>query len=168
MQLGVSEILDKINREPNYETRRSMLAACAKNMGVMKMLELAYHPGAHFNLPEGAPPYKPCQFADQQSMLYNGLRTMYLFIGEGNPGVPQLKREALFVGFLESLDPDDAKLVLSVKEKKIPYKNITEELVRSVFPNMLPPKSEELVVSTTAPETLKKRPGRPAQVKVDA
>jgi len=165
MQLGVSEILDKINREPNYETRRTMLAACQRNMGVMKMLELVYHPGAKFNLPEGAPPYKPCQFADQQAMLYNGLRTMYLFIGEGNPAVPQLKREALFVGFLESLDPDDAKLVLAVKEKTIPYKNITEELVRSVFPNMLPPKADSSTTTTAEPD--KKRRGRPAKAKVN-
>jgi hypothetical protein len=99
-------------------------------------------------------------------MLYNGLRTMYLFVGEGNPAVPQLKRESLFVGFLESLDPDDAKLVLAVKEKTIPYKNITEELVRSVFPNMLPPKAESLTTTTTV-EPEKKRRGRPAKAKVN-
>ena len=70
-------------------------------------------------------------------MLYGSLRKMYLFIGEGNPAVTKNKREILFVNMLESLDPEDAKLLLAVKDKKMPYKGITKKLVTETFPGLI-------------------------------
>jgi len=35
---------------------------------------------------------------------------------------------------LESIHPEDAKLMLSVKDKKLPYKGITTKLVQEAFP----------------------------------
>ena len=139
MQLGISEILSKISKEQDPVRRESMLAAQIKNNGVIQILRLAYDHTLVFNLPEGDPPYKPCDYLDQQSMLYNSLKTMYLYINEGNPKVPTAKKEKLFINMLESLDPEDAKLLLAVKAKRLPYDNITEELVRKIFPNLLPP-----------------------------
>jgi hypothetical protein len=114
-----------------------MLASQIKNQGVITMLKYAFCPTIKFNLPEGSPPFKPCQFGDQQSMLYGSLRKMYLFIGEGNPAVTKNKREILFVNMLESLDPEDAKLLLAVKDKKMPYKGITKKLVTETFPGLI-------------------------------
>jgi len=54
-----------------------------------------------------------------------------------NSKLPQLKKEVLFVGVLESLDPQDAKLLLAVKDKKMPYKGITKKLVAETFPNLI-------------------------------
>ena len=45
-----------------------------------------------------------------------------------------LQREVQFVQFLETLDPDDAKLVLSIKDKKMPYKGITRKLFEEAWP----------------------------------
>jgi hypothetical protein len=165
--LGISEILDKIDAEPDYSKRMDMLGSNVRNIVLMKILELAYHPGVVWNLPEGNPPYKPCQFLDQQVMLYNTFRKMYLWIGEGNPNLSKAKREALFINFLEALDPADAKLILAVKEGRLPYENIDENLVRSVFPTFLPSKSSEetTVVTETDP---KRSRGRPKKVTVNA
>jgi len=44
------------------------------------------------------------------------------------------KREVQFVNFLESLDPDDAKLVISIKDKTMPYKGITRKLFEEAWP----------------------------------
>jgi hypothetical protein len=151
MQLGISEILEKISNEKDELKRQNMLAAQVKNQGVLNILKMAYDPNIKFNLPEGKPPYKPCQFLDQQAMLYNSLKTFYLFIGEGNPRVPKVKKEAMFINMLQSLDPADAELVLAVKEKTIPYECITEDLVRKTFPGLLPPApvKEEVVAKET-------------------
>ena len=138
MHLGISEILKKVSEHKDAKTRKDELARFGNNKGVLAILQLAFDPNIKFNLPEGDPPYKPCQFQDQQAMLYNQLRKMYLFIGEGNPNVTKMKREMLFVNMLESLDPEDAKLILAVKDKKMPYKGITKKLVNETFPGLLP------------------------------
>ena len=62
---------------------------------------------------------------------------MYLFIENGSPNLSQAKREMLFVGLLETIDPEDAKLLLAVKNKEIPYPTITKKLVNDAFPGFL-------------------------------
>ena len=137
MQQGISEILKKINAEQDIEKRKQLLAQQHQNQGVLVILKMAFHPDFVTNLPEGAPPYNPCQQLDQQGMLYQALRTMYLYYGEGNPNVSKNKREAKFVQMVESLDPPDALLIIDVKDKKLPYPNITKELVEEVYPGLL-------------------------------
>lgn len=136
MNLAISEILKKVSEEKDTKKRKELLNK-HKNQGVLTVLKYAFCPTVKFNLPEGNPPYKPCQFLDQQAMLYNSLRKMYLFIGEGNPGISKAKKEALFINMLESLDPEDAKLILAVKDKKMPYKGITKKLVEETFPGLI-------------------------------
>jgi hypothetical protein len=44
----------------------------------------------------------------------------------------------MFIEFLEALAPADAELIVSIKEKKLPYKGLTEDIVRAAFPGLLP------------------------------
>lgn len=136
---SISEILKSVAEKKDFLTRMEALREAAKHQAVARVLQLAYDPSIVFNLPEGDPPYKPCQYLDQQSMLYSQLRKMYLFIGEGNPGLSNLKKEALFIGMLEALDPEDAKLVLAIKSKKLPYPELTQDLVHAARPDLCPP-----------------------------
>jgi hypothetical protein len=137
MRKGIAEILKEISEEKDATKKKIMLANQNSNQGVMNMLRLVFDPEIKFNLPEGDPPYKPCDYLDQQSMLYNSLRKMYLFIGDGQPNISNAKREMLFINMLESLDPEDAKLLLAAKEKKMPYKGITKKLVTETFPGLI-------------------------------
>ena len=133
---SVSEILSNISEEKDVKKRKDLLAQQSKNQGVIAMLQLAFDPNVKFQLPEGDPPYKPCEYLDQQGMLYNSVRKIAMFL-DPNSKMPQLKKEVLFVGVLESLDPQDAKLLLAVKDKKMPYKGITKKLVAETFPNLI-------------------------------
>jgi hypothetical protein len=137
MRKGIAEILKEISEEKDAIKKKIMLANQNTNQGVMNMLRLAFDPEIKFNLPDGEPPYKPCSYLDQQAMLYNSIRKMYLFINDGDPKIPKAKREMLFINMLESLDPEDAKLLLAVKEKKMPYKGITKKLVTETFPGLI-------------------------------
>ena len=40
------------------------------------------------------------------------------------------------IDFIESCDPDDAALIVSIKDKKMPYPNITERLFKDAWPTL--------------------------------
>lgn len=104
---------------------------------IRKLLYYAFDPKVKFLLPEGAPPYKPCDFLDQEGRFYTEVRKMYLFIEGGNPNLTKLKREMLFIQLLESIGKGDAELLVAIKDKKLPFSNITEKVVREAFPGLL-------------------------------
>ena len=71
-----------------------------------------------------------------------------------------MKRESLFIEFLESLHYTEAELICLIKDGKLneKYPSITESLVRKIFPELLPP--------TTAVEPpVKRGRGRPKKEK---
>ena len=105
---------------------------------VLIILKYAFDPNIKFLLPDGAPPYKPCDFLDQESRLYSELRRLYLFVEGGNPSLTKVKREFLFIQLLESIDKQDAELLVAVKDKKLPYKGLTAAVVKKAFPGLLP------------------------------
>ena len=156
-RLGVAEMLKMISDLPNEIDRQTSLATCADNTVLVMSLKYLFDPNIVFDLPEGDPPYKPTDFLDQESSYYTDFRRMYLFIKGGNPNLTAMKRETIFVQFIEGLDKQDAKLVLAIKDKKSPYPGITYDLVHRTFPGLLPEKSEE--INTSKPEEKKSTAG---------
>ena len=99
------------------------------------ILELTYDNRLTWALPEGNPPYQPLDKSmDNQGMLYSEMRRMYVFL-EGKANVSQARREQMFVQILETLDPDDAKLLIEVKDRKI--KGCSKATVKQAFPDFL-------------------------------
>ena len=47
-----------------------------------------------------------------------------------------MKRESLYIGLLEGVHPDDAKLVIDMTNKNAP-KYITRNIVEEAFPDLL-------------------------------
>ena len=99
------------------------------------MFELTYDNRLKWLLPEGNPPYSPLDKSlDAQSMLYQEMKRMYIFL-EGLSNVNAMKREQIFIRMLEEMDPDDAKLMLEVKSRKI--KGVSKNVVKQAFPGFL-------------------------------
>lgn len=141
---GISEILYEISKIKDFETRKHALSTAKDNRVLLQVLNAVFNPNVKFLLPEGTPPYKPAEKSlDLQTSLYRESKKMFYFIDGLAPKIPQLKRETLFVQMLEVLDPDDAKLVIAMKDKIMPYPGITYDLVYQTFPGMLPPLSPE-------------------------
>jgi hypothetical protein len=137
--MGISEILYTISKIKNVQERQNALGTCADNRALMQVLHATFHPEVKFLLPDGAPNFTKLEKSvDAQGTLYREAKKMYLFIEGIAPEMHQLRRETLFVQLLESLDPDDADLVLAMKDKKMPYEGITYGLVQSTFPGLLP------------------------------
>jgi hypothetical protein len=93
-----------------------------------------------FLLPEVDPPYKKNETLEAQGMLYSRARELYLFVADaatgkpvGPPELSQMRREALFISLLESVDPEDAVLLLHIVKKKLPFENITKGLIDSAW-----------------------------------
>jgi hypothetical protein len=103
---------------------------------VKQILKYAFDPAIEFDLPEGAPPYKPCEYLDQEGRLYSEARKLYLFTKDGNPSLKKMKREMLFIQFIEGIDKDDATLIVAMKDKKLPFKGINADVVKKAFPDL--------------------------------
>ena len=142
MKYSIYELLEQVSKCKKPQEKVDMLRK-VDNPSLRAILFYAFNPATKFLLPAGEPPFKPCQFEDQQARLYAEVRRLYLFIEGGNPNLTKLKREMLYIQLLESIDPNDAKLLNSVKDKKLPFKGITAKLVREAFPDLLPQLKEK-------------------------
>ena len=142
MIYSIASILKKCSEGKTPDERVALLQQNV-TPPIAKILQYAYEPTIKFLLPEGDPPYKPTDYLDQENRLYSEIRRMYLFTEGGNPNLTRLKREALFIQLLESVDKEDAKLLLAIKDKKLPYKGLNEKIVRKAFPGLLSEEGNE-------------------------
>ena len=113
-----------------------------KNSGspLKHILGYAYDPDVIWLLPEGNPPYKPvASSAEIEGQFQAEIRRLYLFVDgptEVQQKLKQTRREQLFIEMLESIHPDDAKLLCAMKNKSLPFKGLTKKLVSDAFPNL--------------------------------
>ncbi len=134
---GIAETLMRVSKAKTKQEKIEILRN-SHSIPLENIVDLCFNPNIKFNLPEGEPPYKPQpKESDNQFALYAGgnLRKFGLWIEGGPyPDLKQTKREQHFIAFLEMVDPDDAKLICSIKNKKMPYKGITKKLFEEAWP----------------------------------
>jgi len=133
---SISSILKEAAGIKNRKDKITFLQGHHPNQAMLTILKYAFDPSIKFDLPPGEPPYTPCEYDDQNVRLYQEMRKFYIFI-DGQSNVHRIKKELMFIQILESIDPEDAKLLLAVKDKRIPYNGITQKLVKEAFPNLL-------------------------------
>jgi len=136
MRVGVAEFLEKVGKLKKKEEK---IAALQHNDSfvIRTILQGAFDPKIKWALPEGTPPYKPNELVDQENVLIRECRRLVHFVEGGNPGLKQLRRETLFVEMLESVAPKDAILLCAIKDKKLPFKGITVDIVKEAFPGLI-------------------------------
>ena len=135
-RIGVSEFLHNVSK---FKTKEDKVRVLRENdhFVIKTILQAAFDPRIKWLLPEGEPPYKPSDLVDQENVLIHDARKLIHFVEGGNPDLKQLKREAMFVEMLETVSPADAKLLCAIKEKKLPWKGITAEIVTEAFPGLI-------------------------------
>lgn len=122
--------------EPKSVNERVNLLRKNSSPVLLNLLKYAFDPSIKFLLPEGDPPYRPCEFVDQEGRLYQEARKMYLFVEGGNNNLTKLKREMLFIQLIEGIDKNDAILLCAIKDKKLPFKSLTPEVIKKAFPDL--------------------------------
>jgi hypothetical protein len=125
MGTALAEILEEINTDPK------LLSTKYKSNAALRIVfEYAFLPEKKFLLPEDEPPYRPdaAPIGMNPAILTQELRRFYVFLRKD---LKPIKREALFISLLESVHPSEAKLIIAIKDQKLPklYKKITRKVV---------------------------------------
>lgn len=133
-QLSIYKTLEKVCE---IEDKAERVAALQKNgsPALVSVLKHMFDPQIKFLLPETDPPYKPLEF-DEPGRLYVEARKLYLFVEGGHPSITPFKRESLFISLLENVNPEEAKLLLYMKNKKSPFRKLNKAIVLSAFPGL--------------------------------
>lgn len=147
MVVGVAEFLEKVGKLK--KTQEKIDALKANDSLVLRIvLQSGYDPNVKWALPDGAPPYKPNDLVDQEHVLIKDCQKLRYFIQGFHDNLPQLKRETMFVEFLERVAPKDAEMLCLFKDKK-PMKGITLQHVTEALPGLIP---NEQISSTQVQE----------------
>jgi|APCry1669189034_1035192.scaffolds.fasta_scaffold75819_3 hypothetical protein len=135
MQLGISEILEKVSK---FKTESEIVNALRENNcpALLTILQGAFDERIKWLLPDTDPPYKENEAHEVHNVLHSESRKMYLFIENGHNSLKQTRRETLFIEILESVHRNDAKILLAIKNKTLPYSNITKKVVNEAFPGL--------------------------------
>src|ERR1035437_8997998 len=115
MKLGVSEILNKIANLPTKDEKVAALWAQRDNQVLTLLVKMSFDPGLEWFIPKGNLPYTPGPVdGDQQGKLYLEMKKMAFFVKLPNSPkrITQIQREQKFMSLLESVHPDDAKLLI--------------------------------------------------------
>lgn len=136
MILSISEILKNASAITDEFHRADFLK---KNWSpaLQTVIAYAYRDDIKWLLPESNPPFKKNVLVDQEGVLYHEYRKLYLFVEGGNPNLKNTRREQLFIQLLENAAPEDADLLLHVKNKHLPYPGVTKDFINKYWPGLL-------------------------------
>jgi hypothetical protein len=97
-------------------------------------------------IPAGDVPYQPLteeaapdpvRGVPQRSTLRNEWKRLYNFVKGGNDALNKIKRETMFINMLESLHPEEAKILCLVKDKNLESTYaIKREIVSEAYPDI--------------------------------
>ena len=96
----------------------------------------AFRKDVTFDLPGGSPPYKEMEIPANMGLnrLPAEIRKLEYLLPASN--LNRIKKEKIFIEILEAVSPEEAKLVLQVKDKKLSYKGINRKLVEEALPEV--------------------------------
>ena len=136
MNLLVHEVLEKVEKAKSKAEKVKLLKQ-HESWPLKDIIRGSMDSTVKWNLPAGEPPYTPNK---PESAPTNLLRenVKFKYFVEGGPGskLPAVKREQIFIGLIEGVHPDDARLVINMINKKVPT-GLTRPIVKEAFPGLL-------------------------------
>lgn len=135
---AISEVL-KALKGLHFKRRRDVLRL-NESFALRAILKAGFDPGIVWAIPQGVPPYKPCEYQDQEARFVREAKKLDYFF-EGWHNIRPARRQKMFIDMLETMDPEDAKMVISAKDKRLhlDYSGLTYRLAEVSFPGLLPP-----------------------------
>ena len=136
-ELVISEFLEKLSTIKTAAKKKEFLRQ-KESRQLKTFLKGAFDKSLEFNLPKGAPPYTPNK---ESKAGFGSVSKEFRYFAKGYEG-DQLKsydREAKFIKVLESVSPEEAELIVMMKDKKLvgKYKGVTLKLVSDSFPTLI-------------------------------
>ena len=134
-QMTVLELFKHISELPANK-RAGAIKAIANLLPYFKDILRYNFTDIKLDLPEGKPPYT--EHEELREIGANRIpaewRKMQYFLPGNN--LPVIKREKLFIDILESVSPEEAELILKMKDKKLKLKNISKKTVQDALPEL--------------------------------
>ena len=135
----ISEVLTKASQLSKKEERIAFLRQ-NRTPALLDILRIGFDDDVVTVLPKGAPSYRkddaPAGY--EFTTLHRTFRRFkYFFKGPVANATPALRREGMFLSLLESLNGEEAELLIAAKDKSLKYKGITKKLVQDAFPNLI-------------------------------
>lgn len=133
---NVFEVLEKAAKETKKVNKIKVLRE-NDSTALRTVLQGCYHPAIRLPFPETDPPYEACDEHNAPSTLHKRWRDFQYFSPASVSKLGKIKVERMFIQLLESVHPQDAKVILQMKNKK-PFKGISTAVVQEAFPNLIP------------------------------
>lgn len=139
--LSMSEIIDKTCKLKTKDEKVEWLKQ-NNTLALRDVLALMFNKDLEFSIPTTAPPYEPSEYPDAHGQLFHEARKLKHFVKGFGGNLPQVRKEQLFIQMLESVDKEDAKLLIKMLQKK-PPKGLTVAVVNEALGNIIPTKSSK-------------------------
>jgi hypothetical protein len=145
MKTLIPQIFEELETVSSRDKKIKLLRSYAHPV-LRGILQINFNPDVKVLLPEGTPPYKKDEttpYGYSETNLYAEFRRFYIWLDE-KVNIHKIKKEQLFIQFLEGLHWKEAEVICLAKDKKLQtkYKSLKEDIVREAFPNLLPPPKE--------------------------
>lgn len=138
-RLVIHDVLKKANNAKNKKERIAILQE-HNCMGLRDVMKGNFDDTIQWTLPEGSPPYEVAEGNNWVGLNISSPKTLKYFV-RGGPGKNMriARKERMFIEMLETSHPDDAKVIIAMKDKSLQsiYKNITKKLVQDTWPNLI-------------------------------
>jgi hypothetical protein len=141
-KMTIPELLTHISELPAAKKATALKQIADLTPELKTVLKYTFHKNILFELPKGVPPYKAMETPENwgHNRLPKELRKFQYFLKGSN--LNPIKRESIFIEVLETVSPEEAKLVLMMKDKKLTYKGINRKLIEEALPEILQGESE--------------------------
>ena len=135
--LSLAEIVNTARKAEKVEEKVAILSK-HNSCQLRDVLALMCDARWTFDLPETAPPYNPSDIHESHGLLYREMRKMPYFVEQSPDGkqINRMRKESLFIQMLESVDAEDAKLVLRMVSKQ-PYPDLSPEVINEAWPKAI-------------------------------
>lgn len=142
---SVVEILSLAEKLKTKKEKIAVLQRFESRSDFMAVLRGAYAKNIEWLVPDGELPpgttFSSAVSVDTADDRLIRVWRQFQYLIKGGPDMKQSKREDIYLNIIRSLHIDEAKLLMSIVGKKLPYKGLTPSLVAEAFPKIWPKES---------------------------
>jgi hypothetical protein len=133
----IFEIFEEVSKKSKKDEKIQVLKN-NESWALKDVLRGIFDSRVQWVLPKGEVPYSPSEPHNHPSQLLRENKKFQYFVKgiSACDNLPTIKREKLFLGMIESIHPEDAKIVVDMINKKAP-KGLTQKVVEDAFPGLL-------------------------------
>ena len=131
---SLAKIVSEIEKEKTKAGQAKIIRE--NDSEALRMIfEFTFDPMLQWLVPDSDPPYRPANDTiDQEGRFYSEINKLVYFTNtpEGI-NIKPMKREQLFIQMLETIAPEDAKLVMRMRRKEL---KVMVWSIKEVYPKM--------------------------------